>query len=252
MRHTIKTLSLSLAAVFVFGAIAAASASASQPKFEPEDKTFPITFTGSGGKGTLEVLPEVVGAETKKRTVTCTSNTSKGEVNTATSVKKVEVTFSGCTTKLPVFGFEVNANCQSGATTGVIVSKLLKGITAYRTAGSAETLVDLEPESTTDFATFKCVSGLISETLEVTGGVEGVLTPVNGAFAKSFTLTFSQTEGHQAPEGLLAPTGCAFVKSVLLTKGSVAEAFGPRQSGVEGSESLTANKNAKVVATKCE
>jgi hypothetical protein len=236
MRHLIKTLSVALAAVFVFGAIAAASASATQPKFEPEGGAFPVTFEGSGGAGVLEVLPE----GTKKRTVSCTSNTSAGNLGDSTTVKEVVVKFKECSTSGP-FGEKVPC--------GEIVTTKLKGKLYYLTAGSSEVGVDFEPETAPEFAKFVCKNFLVNETLTVTGSVVGKLTPVNTSTTK-FTLKFNQTEGHQEPLSLLNST-CEAKEATLMTTGSGSEAFGPRQSGIKGEESVTTAKAVTVTSTKC-
>jgi hypothetical protein len=249
----IKTLSVALAAVFVFGAVAAASASASQPKAELESGTFPVSFTGAGGAGTLEVLP------TPKRTVSCTGNKSSGEIASATTVKKAKVIFTGCTATGP-FGIKVNCT-SSGAATGEIVSNLLEGSLQYIALHELEIAgkkvktnvgIDLKPESpNTEFAKFVC--GGVQE-MKVTGSVIGMLTEINGAFGTSFTLTFLQTEGHQLPETFFATSGCAATTDVLSTTGTSlgfgGETFAAKQSGVEGTETLTTPK-MKVVASSC-
>jgi hypothetical protein len=108
----------------------------------------------------------------------------------------------------------------------------------------------ISPESGTTFASFTCKGIFLSETLTVSGGVIGELTPVN-SLTNSFTLTFNQTGGHQAPETYLSNTGCSATKAVLSTTGSGAESFGPIQSGIKATESLTTSKKIKVAATSC-
>lgn len=247
MKH-LKMLGLAaVAALAVMATIGAAAASASQPKVEPEGGTFPVTFTGSGGAGKLETTPE--GAEKKVRTVNCTENTSSGEVNSATTVKKVAVTFKGCTATGP-FGIKLNCT-TAGKAAGEIVTTTLKGTLVYIKSGSSEAGILLEPESGTTFAEFTC-GGV--QKLTVTGSLVGKLTPVN-TLTNAFTLTFSQTAGVQSPEGYLAPTGCAFTKAVTSSAGTAVgfggENFGAIQSGVEGTESLTTSKKMKVVSTSC-
>jgi hypothetical protein len=237
MRHIIETLSIALSAVFVFGVVVT-SASASQPKFEYESGQFPVSFAGSGGAGKLETVAE----GTKVRKVNCNSNTSTGELSSATTVSNIVVKFKECTTTGPI-GEKMSC--------GEIVTTKLKGKLYYLTAGSSEVGVDLEPESGTEFAKFVCKNIFVTETLTVTGSVVGKLTPVN-TLANKFTLTFSQKAGHQEPEGYLAAVGCAFTKDVLSTTGSGSDVFGPIQSGVEGVETITTAENVKVVATKCE
>lgn len=241
----LKMLGLAaLAALAVMAVVGAGTASASEPKAEPEGGTFPVSFTGSGGTGILETTSE----GGKIRTVHCTANTSAGEINTATSVKNVKVKFTGCTTSGP---FGINLTCTtSGATSGEITTVALKGTLVYLTAGSSNAGIVIEPESGTTFASFKCGS-FLTETLTVTGKVIGKLTPVN-SLTNAFTLTFSQSGGHQSPETYLASSGCAATKAVLSTTGSGLESFGPIQSGISATESLTTSKKVKVASTKCE
>lgn len=245
MKH-LKGLGLmALAAVVAMAIFGAATASASEPKAEPEGGTFPVTFTGSGGTGVLEVTPE----SGKVRTVHCTGNTSSGEISSANTAKNIKVDFSGCTTTGP---FGNGWTCTtSGATSGHIVTNSLHGTLVYLTAGSNSTGILLKPESGTTFATFTCKGVLLSETMTVTGTVVGKLTPIN-TLTNSFTLTFSQKEGHQEPSSYLSNTGCVVTATQLLSTGSGAEAFGPRESGISGSETLTTSKKIKVNATKCE
>jgi hypothetical protein len=241
----IKMLGLAaLAAMAVMALVGAGTASASQPKAEPEGGTFPVSFTGSGGAGTLETVSE----SGKVRTVTCTGNTSSGEVNSATTVKKVNVKFTGCTTSGP---FGNNWTCtSSGAASGEVVTVALKGTLYYVKAGSSESGILLEPESGSTFASFTCKGIFLSETLTVSGAVVGKLTPLN-SLTSSFTLTFTQTAGVQSPESYL-DNACSAVKAVLSTTGSGAETFGPIQSGISATESLTTAKKIKIAATKCE
>jgi hypothetical protein len=243
----VKMLGLAgLAALALMAVVGAGTASASQPKAEPEGGTFPVSFTGSGGAGKLETVAE----GTKVRTVNCEENTSSGEVNSATTTKNVSVRFKKCTATGP-FGIKVTCTGGTGAASGEIVTKTLKGTMFYIKAASSEVGIDLEPESGTQFAEFTC-GGV--QKISVTGSVVGKLTPVN-TLTNKYTLTFSQTAGKQSPEGFLAASGCAFTKDVLSSTGTAVgfggENFGPLQSGVEGSETLTLSKNLKVASTSC-
>lgn len=245
MRY-LKMLGLAgLAALAVMAIVGAGTASASQPKAEPEGGTFPVSFSGSGGAGKLETVAEggVV------RTVECEKNTSSGEINSATTVKSVHVNFTGCKASGP-FGSKVS--CTSpGASSGEIVTATLKGELVYIKAGSSEAGIDLKPESGTQFAEFTC-GGI--QKIAVTGSVIGKLTPVN-TNTNSFTLTFSQSAGKQSPESYLSPSGCVSTKDVLFSTGTAlffgAENFGPTQSGIEGSETLTTSKKIKVTSSSC-
>lgn len=238
MRRNIKILGLSFLAVFAFAAMSAASASASQPAAEGA----PTEFTGSNSEGgTLETVG--------KRIVSCKSDTSKGEINSSTTIKGAKVIFKTCTAEGP-FGKLI---CTStGAAEGEIRSEALKG-TLYYIGNGSEVGIDLEPESATSkvFASFTCTGFLVSETITVTGGsVVGKLTPLNTS-TTSYTLEFTQSAGKQIPEGYLSPVGCEFVKDVLSTEGKGSETFGPEQSGIKTKETITTVKAIKVVASKC-
>jgi len=234
-----------LMAVFAFSAIASASASASQPKAEPEGGTFPVTFTGSSAVGgTLETV--------KKRLVTCTSDTSKGSISSATTVTGAKVIFKGCAASGP---FGVKLPCKSsGKASGEIETVALKGTLFYVKAGSSESGVLLQPESGTTFASFVCGPTLgVEETLAVRGSVVGVIAPVN-SLVSAFTLTFSQTAGVQSPIEYLSAT-CAKTKASLETEG-VGKGFGSETwafecSGIAGAESLSTSKKMKIAASSC-
>jgi hypothetical protein len=211
------------------------AAAAGQPKAEG----FPATFTGSGGAGVLETVAE----GTKVRTVNCTGNTSSGEVNSATSVKGVLVKFTGCTTSGP-FGLTVPCK-SSGASAKEIRTVALKGSTAYLIKSSNRAGIVLSPESGTTFSEFTCTLLGVTVELKVTGSVVGELTPVNTS-TTAYSLILKQSAGHQEFENFLSPTNCASTKAVLMTQGKNAETFGPIQSGVSGTESLTMNHAVKV------
>lgn len=245
MRY-LKMLGLAgLAALAVMAIVGAGTASASQPKAEPEGGTFPVEFSGTGGAGKLETVAE----GTKVRTVNCEGNKSSGKISSATSATNVSVKFTGCTATGP---FGIKLACTSpGAASGEIVTSTLKGTLFYIKAGSSEVGIDLEPASGTQFAEFTC-GGV--QKIVVTGSVVGKLTPVN-TLTNTFTLSFTQTAGKQSPEGYLAASGCGFTKDVTSSTGTAlgfgGENFGPIQSGIEGSETLTTSKKIKVASTSC-
>jgi len=226
-------------------AAAASPALASQPKFEPEGGTFPISLAGTGGEGKLETVPE----GTNVRVVQWSANTLAGEYNSATTLRNVQMRFTGSTATGP---FGVKISCSSpGAAAGEIVTKPLLGTLVYLVAGKNEVGIDLKPQSGTVFAELTC-GGV--QKFVFTGSVVGRLTPVN-TLTSSFVLTFGQSAGKQAPEGYLAPSGCAFVKDVLAVTGTAVgfggESFGPIQTGFQTSESLIMSEKIKVAATSC-
>lgn len=235
--RSIKVWGLALMAMLVLSGIAAASASATQPKASGA----PATFSGTGGAGKLETVEPT-------HTVSCTGNTSAGEINSETSVKGVRVIFTGCTASGP---FGINLTCTSaGAKSGEIQTVPLKGELVYLVSGSSRAGMDLKPESGSTFASFTCTGFLVSENISVAGSVIGEITPVNTATNK-FTLTFKQSKGIQEFQSYLNPSGCSAVKDVLSTSGSGSETFGPLQSAVEGTETVTTSKNITIASSKC-
>jgi len=243
MKH-LKVLALAaIATMAVMALVGTATAAASQPKAEPEGGAFPVSFTGTSGAGTLETVSE--GGSV--RTVSCTADTSSGEVNSATTVKNVKVKFTGCTTTGP-FGNAWTCT-SSGAASGEVLTVALKGSLNYLKSGSSEVGIVLSPESGSSFASFTCRGVFLSENLSVGGSVIGKLTPVN-TLTSGFTLSFSQSAGHQSPETYLSST-CSATTAVLSTTGSGAETFGPIQSGLSTSESLTTAKKIKIASSSC-
>ena len=244
MKSTQKSLGLSFMVIALILAVQVSHALASQPKFVTESGEFALTFTGSGAEGKLEVLPQ----GSIIRFVNCRESSSTGTISTSTTIEATKVIFKGCAATLPSLG--ANVNCQNTKNSGEIVTNLLEGSLIYVKAGSPETGIDLEPESTPEFAKFTCGS-FLKETISVTESVIGIVTPVNASFGVTFTVSFSQKDGHQEPEGYLASSGCSFVKNVLMTTGSGVDTFGPLQSGVQGTETIKTSQPIKISATKC-
>jgi hypothetical protein len=168
--------------------MAAASASA-----EPEFLTKAVVVEG-------EKIPEagtlgaafLEGASGTK--ITCTGGTSKGEVTGPRTTKNNVATFTGCESS----GFK----CESGATEGVIVTKVLEGHLGNVTA--TQPAVRLFPEATgrgTELAAFSCAGGTVP--VKVKGSVIGALSgaagtnPATGKLQKSGKITFAEAKGIQ-------------------------------------------------------
>jgi hypothetical protein len=235
----IKMLGLSVVAILAFAAFAAASASASQPHFETESGEFNIPFSGSGGAGKLET----VGG----RIVTCTGNSnSGGTINSATTTAGSTVKFTGCT----AFGLPCTSSGQSSGT--IVTLTTVNGTLVYSEHASGQVAsVLLKPASGTTFAEFNCGSPpFFGSHLTVRGSVLGTITPVNGAFSKTSTLSFTQTGGVQESGTVYrAPSGCAKTTATLESKGEGVPSFGFEQSAIEGSTTLTASEGVKVVSS---
>jgi hypothetical protein len=223
----IKTLSVALAAVFVFGAVAAASASA-LPEFKSPEG-FPVPFTATSGKGTLQTLGG--------RTVTCEKDKAKGEILSATKVDITELVFEGCTSVVLGATF----NC------GTITAKPLEASPKYLTTPNTKEEVGIyfKPVNTAEeFTTFNCTNSLFgTETLTVTGAVVGKVTPIN-TLTKTATLKFEQSSGMQKYTGYFE--GSTFTKKVLQTAGSGPQNFKEDESGIEGTDTITTTKSIEI------
>jgi len=242
--HSIRALGLALVAVFLIGAVAAGSASASQPKFEPEGKTFPVSFSASGGASKLETLG---GTE-----VSCKANSvTGGEIANEHAVKKIVIKYTGCTA---FFGF---ATCTtSGQSSGTIVTNALEGELEYIGASKNEVGVAFWPTAGkakgTAFATFGCGGTTVSvKNGTNNGGVVCKITPLN-TFTTTSTLACSQTKGMQNPGAYWNPSGCAEVKDFLESEGTGGIApFSLQESAVEGSATVTTASKVKIVSSSC-
>jgi hypothetical protein len=106
------------------------------------------------------------------------------------------------------------------------------------------------------FAHFTCSSFFgPAQTLSVADKVVGELTPVNGSFSNSLTLEFTESAGKQIPHGYLQPVGCAHTTAFLTSTGTALGAggytFANLESGIVGDQTLTLNKNVKLVSSSC-
>jgi hypothetical protein len=215
------------------------AAAAGQPKAEVEVGGIAgTTFTGKGGAGRLET--------TTGNTASCTGNTSTGTINSATTINKVVVKFTGCSTVIGAF----KTSCKSaGAAAGEIITNALKGELSYLFAGSSRTGIDLKPESATgDFVTFSCTLLGQTATLTARGSVIGELTPVNAKFGKTFELDLKQIGGMQEFTTTLNPENCKPVSDMPEIEARGAQSFPFTESGLEGNVTFTTSKNIKLVA----
>jgi hypothetical protein len=244
-----KMLSMAaLAALTVLAIVGAGTASASEPKAELEaGQVFPVKITGHGGTGELTTVPDAGG---KVRSVHCTSSTSTGEIDSATTVKSVQVHFKGCTATGP-FGFKLNCT-TAGRGAGEITTSILKGTLVYTKTASSDAGVLLEPAAGTQFAHFVC-GGV--QTLAVNGAVIGELSPVNGAFSTSLTLSFTEANGVQTPNTYLSNVGCKHTAVTLSSTGTSlgfgGESFAAIHAGLTGDQTLTLSKKVKINSTFC-
>jgi hypothetical protein len=147
----------------------------------------PVPFTGTLGAAFVE------GAVSKAK-IECTGGTATGEVTDATTIKGNATTFTGCKTG--------GLACESGATEGVIQTKVLEGALGALTATTVGLRLYSEEEGTGGkVAEFSCAGGAVA--IVVRGSVVGSLSgaagtePANGKFASSNKLTFAEAGGLQ-------------------------------------------------------
>jgi hypothetical protein len=168
-------------------------------------------------------------------TITCSAGSSKGEVNTATTVKGVKIIYTGC--KEPIFGTPCTS---SGASSGEIKTNALSGKTAYLVAGSSEAGIVLKPESGTSFASFKCT---ISGEHNVTGEVVCHAAPVN-VLSASGELNCTKSGSTQTPTSYLAASGCKAVTGVTLKDNG-------ETAAVKALNTVTFSKALKLKSSSC-
>lgn len=221
MKRRMKLGGMMMLAMLSLAAFAA-SALATQPQFEGAPATFTAAQVGSGELTTFA-------------TITCSSGSSSGEVNTATTVKGVKIVYTGC--KEPIFGTPCTS---SGAASGEIKTNALSGKTAYLKAGSSEAGIVLKPESGTSFAAFNCS---ISGAHNVTGEVVCHATPVNTS-SNMGDLNCTKSGSTQTPTSYLNPSGCAAVTGVTLKDGSSTAA-------VSAANTVTFSKALTLKSTSC-
>ena len=227
MKH-IRSVSLALVAVFAVSVAAAASASAAQPEFG--GATFPVTFKGKGGPGTLET--------TLGLKVTCEKDTITASLESAIKLGKVFVTLEGC--KTTVAGIALT--CGTGGTIKTNELSAVLWLEPGTQKTTKEPVIVLTPasfkEAAVNFAKITCENASkIKETLTVQGGsLIGKISPKNTS-TKNFKLTFNQTGGVQELLKLENSSGTVTPK-FLETKGEETLVFGFTQSGVQGTEEI--------------
>lgn len=184
----IRIVGLCLVAVFAIS-IAASSASAA-PVFYTKagigEVVNKVNFTGTLGVAFLE------GQSGTK--ISCAGGTATGEVTGPTTAKNNITTFTGCETS--------GLKCESGATEGVIVTKVLQGTLGGITATLPGLRLFSEAEGKGGkLAEFSCAGGAVP--VLVRGSVIGSLSgangtlPSNGKFAASNKLTLAEAKGIQ-------------------------------------------------------
>jgi hypothetical protein len=182
----LKLKGLVFVAVFALSALGAASASAAPEWFQGGERLEPATkipFTGAAGVSVLEARGGLF-------TVTCTKDTSKGDIDGPLKETKVTVTYTGCR--------KAAKKCTSaGQAAGVIVTSEVVGHNIYLDSaakGHTKAGILFAPKTGTAFAVFTCEGELSNE---VPGEVIGEAAPLGGPESNTSTLTFAQEHGEQ-------------------------------------------------------
>jgi hypothetical protein len=177
----LRTTCLILVAVSATSLVAV-SVSSGSAEFTPSTKQ---KFTSTSGSGTLTLLGE---------SITCSKDTSAGEVTSAATVGRVVGTFTGCKAKK---GEEECAINSAGAKEGEIVTKTLKGELGEVAASEAATRVGLLFEPETGSEVVKLAKVICSSEAAISGSIAGGASPTNSSQTTSKVI-FGTTSKHQA------------------------------------------------------
>jgi hypothetical protein len=236
MRRLKSSSLAAVAALAVFAVVGAGVASASEPKLEPTSPaTFPVSFTGHGGAGTLEA--------TDGHQVAWSTSTAKMEISSATTFQNMEVTFTGSTA---FFGF---VSCNSlGQAAGVVKTNVLHGTLVYLETGSSKKGLLLKPAVGTTLLTMNCGG----TTITVTGQMLGELVQVSHS---QWTLHFRRLENrHPSPASYLANVGCTHTSTTESLKATGTGGFTPFASspaGLSTTLTLTPSKGTALGGVGC-
>jgi hypothetical protein len=232
----IRITGLALVAVFALSAVGAVTASAAEPEL--------VNKSGAGhellkkkfkDKGKAATLTTVAG-----RTVTCTANTSTGEVEGLKKDRKGSVKFTGCESS------GLGAKSVAPAPVGKakeIITRSLESELCFINAATDEVGLILRPEGGGLFTEIEVGANI--EKLAVKGQVIGVVTPVDKLVTPKaeFTVTFTQAKGIQSP------TKCEGEKEVALeTEGEGFEKFAFEKSGEGATDTFLFEEAAEVIA----
>ncbi len=179
MKSLIRTMVVGGLAMLAFSAVAVASASAATPEFKLSTKQ---AFTGTSG---------AVKWEDDEIALTCTKETSKGEVTGATTLGNVVLTFTGCGGE--AHGVKCKIKSTGAKTEGEIVTSALTGYLGEVNKTEAASGVGLMLEASAAphrLATFEGCN----MNAEMDGGVAAEVTPTKTA-GKTLQLAFIGAKG---------------------------------------------------------
>jgi hypothetical protein len=160
--------------------LATASAAFAEPLFLPVG----ATFTGTSGSSTLEV---------GGNTMTCTADTSRGEISTPHLVGGITVDFTGCKSS-KVAGTECTVKTTNTSTEGLILTNTLHGVLGLILPKGTGTGVGLLLLPAANKKFYTIASNACSEETTLSGNVVGEITPV-GVHTTKATLVFQGKEG---------------------------------------------------------
>jgi len=190
MRFKSTGVLLALVAVLAMSALTASAASAAAPEFKPSTNQ---TFTGSSG---------AVAWESSESKITCSKDTSKGEITGATTMGSVVLTFTECFASKG--GTRCYFNSKGAKGKGEIITDKLKGELGEVAESQATSKVGLvlEPEVGTKIAELESPCGDPS----IEGGVAAEVTPTKTS-GKTLDLVFVGAGGLQKIKKLTKENG---------------------------------------------
>jgi len=178
MNKKMMLLGLAVISAALFALPAVASAGSPQVDL----KSYPITFSGTGGHSELRAG--------ENPPVTCTTSHVHGEWTSATT-GVLTVTFTGC--KESIFGTQ----CNNTGVSGVIKTNTSVFHTTYLTSAKTTPGILVTPPTGGTFAEFKCP--FVGSSVKVTGnGLLGHISePKCGATSATATIGFTATGSTQ-------------------------------------------------------
>jgi hypothetical protein len=213
----IRIVGLCLVAMFAMSAIASATASAApQAEFWQAKnactKLFEPVWNGGTCKGKAKAATKIAFTSTGTKSfleggleITCSSDTSKGDIEGSTQIKKLKISYVGCKeTAHPATPCEKTVSKPELISTESIKGKLEN---AESTIGSGpHATMHFTPETKPYFAKFVCGTSGHTINVEVKGGVFATISPV---FATANVSNLS-TAGKTINEAQAKVAGCGW------------------------------------------
>jgi hypothetical protein len=183
-----------IAGLCLLAGLGASALGASTAGAEPEFLTKAVVTEGSKIPFAATVGAAFLEGSKSKSKISCSGGTGSGEVTGPKSVRNDVTNFTGCASgELP---------CESGTTSGLIVTKALQGVLGGVTATLPGVRLFSQSEGRGGkLAEFECGGGIVK--VIVTGSVIGTLSgaagtsPETGKLLSSGKLTFQEAGGIQ-------------------------------------------------------